>query len=93
MSTKAKFDQESAFKSIIGVGRESSTDKEVTRENQTREPKKRATMNGEKQDRIQRSYFLDKDVDKALKRKSLEEEKTLTEAINEALREGLNSYL
>lgn len=43
--------------------------------------------------RVQRAYWLDKDLDKALKRKSLEEEKTLTEAVNEALRAALTKYL
>ena len=44
-------------------------------------------------ERVQRSYFLDRDIDRALKRMSLEEEKNLTEAVNEILRNGLAKYL
>lgn len=47
----------------------------------------------EKKDRVQRAYWLDKDLEKALRRKSLEEDKNLTEAVNEALRRGLADYL
>ena len=42
---------------------------------------------------MQRAYFLDRDIDRALKRMSLEEEKNLTEAVNEILRNGLAKYL
>ena len=42
---------------------------------------------------MQRSYFLDRDIDKALKRMALDEEKSLTETINEVLRKGLKKYL
>lgn len=44
-------------------------------------------------ERVQKSYYFDKDIFKALKMKSLQEDKNLTEAINEALREGLKDYL
>ena len=44
-------------------------------------------------DRVQRSYFIDRDIDKALRRMALEEEKNLTESINEILRKGLKKYL
>lgn len=44
-------------------------------------------------ERVQRSYFLDRDIDRALKRMSLEEDKNLTEAVNEILRNGLAKYL
>lgn len=82
MAGKAKFDQESAFKSIIGAGREDSTPA----------PDKPAAK-GKDKDRVQRSYFLDRDIDKALRRMALEEGKTLTETINDALRGGLAKYL
>lgn len=44
-------------------------------------------------DRVQRSYFLDRDIDKALRRMALEEGKNLTESINEILRKGLEKYI
>ena len=44
-------------------------------------------------DRVQRSYFLDRDLDKALRRMALDKEKNLTETINEILRMGLEEYL
>lgn len=44
-------------------------------------------------DRVQRSYHLDRDIDKALRRMALEEEKNLTETINDVLRKGLEDYL
>lgn len=81
MAGKAKFDQEAAFKSIIGAGREQ---KAGSREMPAEEKKK---------DRVQRSYFLDRDIDKALRRMALEKEKNLTETINDALRECLAKYL
>ena len=49
-------------------------------------------MKEKKKDRVQRSYFLDRDIDKALRRMALEEEKNLTEAVNEILRKGLVKY-
>ena len=82
MAGKAKFDQEAAFKSIIGAGREpeaESQEKPVAKE--------------KNRDRVQRSYFLDRDIDKALRRMALEEGKNLTESINETLRKGLVKYL
>lgn len=82
MAGKAKFDQEAAFKSIIGAGREPR--EEVTEQMVTKNRTK---------DRVQRSYFLDRDIDKALRRRALEEDKNLTETINEILRKGLSSYL
>lgn len=81
MAGKAKFDQEAAFKSIIGAGREPEAGNQET-----------PTMKEKKQDRVQRSYFLDRDIDKALRRMALEEEKNLTEAVNEVLRKGLIKY-
>lgn len=83
MAGKAKFDQEAAFKSIIGAGREPEA------ESVELQP----AAKGKNKDRVQRSYFLDRDIDKALRRMALEEEKNLTEAINEALRKGLAPYI
>lgn len=82
MAGKAKFDQEAAFKFIIGAGRETgvvAAEKSAARE--------------KNKERVQRSYFLDRDIDRALKRMSLEEDKNLTEAVNEILRNGLAKYL
>ena len=82
MAGKAKFDQEAAFKSLIGAGRD--PDAEDTKQTTTKENNK---------DRVQRSYFLDRDIDKALRRMALEEEKNLTETVNDLLRRGLGEYL
>lgn len=80
MAGKAKFDQEAAFKSIIGTGREK------------KEAAEQPTAKEKNKDRVQRSYFLDRDIDKALRRKALEEEKNLTETVNDILRKGLERY-
>ena len=82
MAGKAKFDQEAAFKSIIGAGRELGADTQG-----------QPIQKGKNKDRVQRSYFLDRDIDKALRKMALEEEKNLTESINDALRRGLEKYL
>lgn len=82
MGGKAKFDQEAAFKAIIGAGREPEA-----------ESQKIPSVKEEKKDRVQRSYFLDRDIDKALRRMALEEGKKLTEIVNELLRDGLSKYL
>ncbi len=82
MAEKAKFDREAAFKSIIGAGRQS--------ENAAVDEEKNAKKNS---DRVQRAYYLDRDIDKALRRKALEDEKNLTETINDVLRNGLIEYL
>lgn len=81
MAEKAKFDRETAFKSIIGAGRQS--------ENAVAE-EKNAKKNS---DRVQRAYYLDRDIDKALRRMALENEKNLTETINDILRKGLEHFL
>jgi len=78
MAEKAKFDREAAFKSIIGAGRQS--------ENAVVAEEKNAKKNS---DRVQRAYYLDRDIDKALRRMALEEGKNLTESVNDALRAGL----
>ena len=82
MARKTKFDQEAAFKSIIGAGREPEA-----------ESQEMPVLKVKNKDRVQRSYFLDRDIDKALRRMALEEEKNLTETINKVLREGLAKYL
>ena len=82
MAEKAKFDREAAFRSIIGAGRQSE-DAAVAEE-------KNAKKNS---DRVQRAYYLDRDIDKALRRMALEEVKNLTESVNDALRAGLTKYL
>lgn len=81
MAEKAKFDREAAFKSIIGAGRQSVN--AVAEE-------KNAKKNS---DRVQRAYYLDRDIDKALRRMALENEKNLTETINDILRKGLEHFL
>ena len=82
MAEKAKFDREAAFKSIIGAGRQS--------ENTVAAEEKNAKKNS---DRGLRAYYLDRDIDKALRRMALEEGKNLTESVNDALRAGLTKYL
>ena len=52
--------------------------------------KKNAKKNS---DWVQRAYYLDRDIDKALRRMALEEDKNLTESVNDALRAGLTKYL
>ena len=56
MAEKAKFDREAAFKSIIGAGRQSEN--AVVAE-------KNAKKNS---DRVQRAYYLDRDIDTAAER-------------------------
>lgn len=82
MAEKAKFDREAAFKSIIGAGREPEE-----------EMAEKFLSKGKNANRVQRSYFLDRDIDKALRRMALEEEKNLTETVNDVLRKGLKKYL
>ena len=82
MAEKAKFDREAAFKSIIGAGRETGE-----------ETSEKPVSKGENKNRVQRSYFLDRDIDKALRRMALEEEKNLTETVNDILRRVLGGYL
>ena len=82
MAGKAKFDKEAAFMSIIGAGREPEE-----------EMAEKFLSKGKNANRVQRSYFLDRDIDKALRRMALEEEKNLTETVNDVLRKGLKKYL
>lgn len=83
MAGKAKFDQEAVFKSIIGAGREPEA------ESVELQPVAKV----KKKNRVQRSYFLDRDIDKALRRMALDEEKNLTETVNDILRRALEKYL
>lgn len=85
MAGKAKFDQEAAFKSIVGVDRQPAPEPEAAGQP--------AAVGGKNKDRVQRSYFIDRDLDKALRKMGLEEDKKLTEAVNEILRMGLQKYL
>lgn len=80
MAGKAKFDQEAAFKSIIGADREPGG--KITEQPQIKN-----------KNRVQRSYYLDRDIDKALRRMALDKEKNLTETVNDILRKGLEGYL
>ncbi len=85
MAGKAKFDQEAAFKSIVGADRQPVPEQETAGQP--------VAVGAKNKNRVQRSYFLDRDIDKALKRMALDEEKSLTETINEVLRKGLKKYL
>ena len=85
MAGKVKFDQEAAFKSIVGAERQ--PDPEPADAGQP------VAAGGKNKDRVQRSYFIDRDLDKALRKMGLEEDKKLTEAVNEILRAGLQKYL
>ena len=82
MAGKAKFVLVAAFKAIIGAGRQN--------ENAVVAEEQNAKKNS---DRVQRAYYLDRDIDKALRRMALEEGKNLTESVNDALRAGLTKYL
>ena len=84
MAGKAKFDQEATFKSIIGAGREREPEQES---------QERPVVKAKNKDRVQRSYFLDRDIDKAIRRMALDKEQNLTETINEILRKGVEEYL
>ncbi len=81
MAGKAKFDQEAAFKAIVGADRQPGA---------AETPVAAVAKNN---GRVQRSYFLDRDIDKALRRMALEEEENLTETVNKVLRKGLKKYL
>ena len=85
MAGKAKFDQEAAFKSIVGANRQPAPEPEAAGQP--------VSAGGKNKNRVQRSYFIDRDLDKALKKMALENEKNLTETINEILRKGLEYYI
>lgn len=82
MAGKVKFDRDATFKQIIGADREPEVDSQET-----------PAAKEKKQDRVQRAYYLDRDIDKALRRMALENEKNLTETINDILRKGLEHFL
>lgn len=85
MAGKAKFDQEAAFKSIVGADRQPATEPGAAGQP--------VAAGAKNKSRVQRSYFIDRDLDKALRKMGLEEEKKLTEVVNEILRKGLKKYL
>ena len=78
---KAKFDKEAAFNSIIGADRQPAPEQEAAGQP--------VAAGAKNKNRVQRSYF----IDKALRKMGLEEEKKLTEVVNEILRIGLQKYL
>lgn len=80
-----KFDQEAAFKSIVGADRQL-----VPESMSAGQP---IAVGKKNENRVQRSYFIDRDLDKALRKMALEEDKKLTEVVNEILRVGLGKYL
>lgn len=85
MAGKAKFDQEVAFKFSVGADRQP-----VPEPGAAEQP---TAVEGKNKDRVQRSYFIDRDLDKVLRKMGLEEDKKLTEAVNEILRMGRQRYL
>lgn len=85
MAGKAKFDQEAAFKAIVGADHQSAQEPSAA--------SRPVAGGGKNKDRVQRSYFIDRDLDKALRKMGLEEDKKLTEVVNEILRTGLQKYL
>lgn len=99
MVGKAKFDKDAAFRSIIGRGDPEAEESmaqqtgEAVAHTVPQQGKENEKAQSSKNNQVQRSYWLDKDIDKALKRKALEEEKTLTGTVNEVLRKGLGRYL
>ena len=85
MAGKAEFDQEAAFKAIVGADHQSAQEPSAA--------SRPVAGGGKNKDRVQRSYFIDRDLDKALRKMGLEEDKKLTEVVNEILRVGLQKYL
>lgn len=85
MAGKAKFDQEAAFKSIVGAYCQAAPESE--------DAGQPAAAGAKNKNRVQRSYFIDHDLDKALRRMTLEADKNLMESINKVLRKGLSDYL
>lgn len=85
MAGKAKFDQEAAFKAIVGADHQSAQEPSAA--------SRPVAGGGKNKDRVQRSYFIDRDLEKALRKMGLEEDKKLTEVVNEILRVGLQKYL
>ena len=85
MAGKAKFDQEAAFKAIDGADHQAAQEPSAADQP--------ISAGGKNKDRVQRSYFIDRDLDKAIRKMALEEEKKLTEIVNDILRKGLEDYL
>lgn len=85
MEGKAKFGQEAAFKSVVGADRQLAQEPSAA--------SRPVAVGGKNKDQVQRSYFVDRDLDKALRKMGLEEDKKLTEVVNEILRIGLQKYL
>ncbi len=82
MAGKAKFDQEAALQTMVRAGQVSAAEGPV-----------KAVVGSRNKDRVQRSYFLDRDIDKALRKMALDTEMNLTETINKVLRSGLVKYI
>lgn len=85
--------KKSIVESMIQEQEVSTNETPMAGQSKKRTDRKSVTPESETKDRVQRAYWLDKDIEKALRKKSLEEEKNLTEAVNEALRQGLAKYL
>ena len=85
MAGKARFDQVAEFKAIVGADHQSAQEPSAA--------SRPVAGGGKNKDRVQRSYFIDRDLDKALRKMGLEEDKKLTEVVNEILRVGLQKYL
>lgn len=84
MAVKAMFDQGAALKSIFGADRQPAPDSESADQPVTAGAKNKI--------RVQRSYFIDRDLDKALRKMRIEDEKKLTEVVNE-IKDGASKYL
>lgn len=82
MAGKAKFNQEAALQNMVRAGQVSAAEGPV-----------KAVVGSKNKDRVQRSYFLERDIDKALRRMALDTDMNLTETVNEVLRRGLSMYL
>lgn len=90
----SKLEEREARRKQSIVGSMITEGQEVDKEDKpAAEPKKGTKKKAQAADTVQRSYYLEKDIDKALRAKAMCEEINLTQAINEALRVGLSSYL
>ena len=85
MAGEARWGQDAAFKPVVGENYQEGLELDDIGQS--------VAVGDKKKDRVQRSYFIDRDLDKALRRMGLEEEKKLTEVVNELLRLGLKKYL
>ncbi|NBI12008.1 hypothetical protein D1641_18845, partial [Colidextribacter sp. OB.20] len=73
------------FKAIVGADRQAAQEPSAADQP--------ISAGWKNKDRVQRSYFIDRDLDKAIRKMALEEEKKLTEIVNDILRKGLEDYL